>query len=118
MSTLVDNGFVGKSVGLGRNDYENSGMFFAWFLAPKIKYCLVIDDFVFSSAKRTFRGYYEEHRMVKLDEFISLTEGKTISGRFSIDWTETFEGIKISHRKQNGSDCDNGKFRSDCGIKR
>ena len=32
---LVDNGFVGKSLGLGKNDYGNSGILYALFLAPK-----------------------------------------------------------------------------------
>ena len=116
-STLVDKGFVGKSLGLGKNDYGNSGIFYAWFLAPKIKYCLVIDDFGIISAKRTFKGYSEEHRMIKLDDYISLSEGKTVSGRFSIDWTKTFEGIKIPHRKQDCSECDNTKICSDCIVK-
>ena len=43
---------------------------------------------------------------------------KTVSGRFSIDWTKTIERIKIPHRKQDCSDCDNGKICSDCDIKR
>ena len=116
-SNLVDKGYVGKSLGLGKNDYGNSGIFYALFLAPKIKYCLVIDDFGVILAKRTFKGYSEEHRMIKLDEYISLSEGKTVSGRISIDWTKLFEGMKIPHRKQNCSDCDNGKFCSDCIIK-
>ena len=116
-STLVEKGFVGKSLGLGKNDYGDSGIFYAWFLAPKIKYCLVIDDFGIISAKRTFKGYSDEHRMIKLEKYISLAEGKTVSGRFSIDWTKTFEGIKIPHRKQDCSDCDNRKICSDCIIK-
>ena len=116
-STLVEKGFVGKPLGLGKNDYGDSGIFYAWFLAPKIKYCLVFDDFGIISAKRTFKGYSEEHRMIKLDEYISLSEGKTVSGRFSIDWTKTFEGIKIPHRKQGCSDCNNEKICSDCVIK-
>ena len=77
----------------------------------------MIDDFGVISAKRTFKGYNEEYRMMKLDEYNSLSEEKTISGRFSIDWTKTFEGIKIPHRKQDCSDCDNGKFCNDCAIK-
>ena len=109
-STLVDKGFVGKSLGLGKIDYGNSGIFFSWFLAPKIKYCSVIDDYGVISAKLTFKGYSEEYRMIKLDEYISLSEGKTVSGRFSIDWTKTFEGIKIPHKKQNCSECDNTKL--------
>ena len=44
-STLVDKSFVGKSLGLGKNDYGNSGIFYARFFGPKMKYCLVIDDF-------------------------------------------------------------------------
>ena len=70
-STLVEKSFVGKSLGLGKNDYGNSGIFYAWVLAPKIKYCLVIDDLVTVSAKRTFKGYSEEHRLIKLDEYIA-----------------------------------------------
>ena len=114
---MVEKGFVGKSLGLGKNEYGNSGIFYAWFLAPKIKYCLVIVDFGFISAKRTFKGYSEEHRMIKLEEYISSSEGKTASGRFSFDWTKTFEGIKIPHRKQDCLDCDNSKICTDCVIK-
>ena len=51
---------------------------------------------------------------MKLNESISLSEGKTVAGRFSTDWTKSFEGIKKPHRKQNCSDCDNGKLCSDC----
>ena len=114
---LVDNGFVGKMLGQSKNDYGNSEIFYSWFLSPKIKYGLVIDDFGVISAKRTFKGYSEEHRMIKLGEFISLSEGKIVSGRFSIDWTKTFEGIKIPHRKQDCLDCDYGKTCSDCVVK-
>ena len=113
-STLVEKGCVGKSLGLGKNDYGDSGIFYEWFLPPKIKYCLVIDYFGIISPKRTFKGYSEEHRLIKLNEYISLSEGKTVSGRFSIDWTKTFEGIKIPHRKQG---CANRGKCSDCVIK-
>ena len=44
-SSLIDNRFLGKCLGLGKNDYRNSGIFYAWFLAPKKKYCLMIDHF-------------------------------------------------------------------------
>ena len=44
-SDLVDYGFVGKSLGLGKKYYGNSSILHAWFLASKLKYCLVIDNF-------------------------------------------------------------------------
>ena len=56
--------------------------------------------------------------MIKLDEYISLSEGKSVSGRFLIYWTKTFEGIKIPHREQDCIDCDNGKIWSNFAIKR
>ena len=73
-NTLVEKGYVGISLGQGKNDYGDSGIFYAWFLAPKIKYCLVIDDYGIILAKRTFKGYSEEHKMIKLNEYISLSE--------------------------------------------
>ena len=91
---MVDNGFVGKTLGLGKNEYGSSGIFCVCFLAPKIKYCSVLDDFGVNGAKRIFKGYGEENRMLKLNEFISKSEGKTISGRFSIDWTKSIERTK------------------------
>ena len=113
---LVDNGFVSKSLGLSNIDYRKSSIFHAWFLAAKIKHCLVVDDFDVISAKRNFKGYSEEQWMIKLNEYISLSERQTVSSRFSIDWTKTSEGKKIPHRKQYCSDCHNGKICSDCVI--
>ena len=67
-------------------------------------------------AKRIFKGYREEHRMIKLEDLISLSEIKTVSGRFSIDWTSTFEGTKLPYRKQGCIDCDNKKVCCNCGM--
>ena len=57
-STLVEKGFVGKFLGLGNNDYGISGNFYAWSLAPKIKYCSVIDDFGVILAKNFFQRLF------------------------------------------------------------
>ena len=73
----------------------------------------MIDEFGVTLAKRTFKRSSEDHKMTKLDGYISLSEGKTVSGRFSIDWTKTFQGIKKPHRKEDCSDCDKGKICSD-----
>ena len=77
----------------------------------------MIDDLVLFRLKGLSKVIAIKHRMIKLDEYKSISEGKTVSGRFSIDWTKTFEGIKIPHRKQVCSDCDKGKICSDCVIK-
>ena len=71
---MVDIGFVGKTLGLGKIDFGNWGKFYTWLLALKIKNCFVIDDFGVISAKRTFKGYSEEHRKIKLNEYNSQSE--------------------------------------------
>ena len=82
-----------------------------------MKCCLVIDDFGVISATKTLRGYSEEQKMKKLNEYILLSEGKTLSSRFLFDSTKIFDGIKIPHRIQNCLNCHNGKNGSDCVIK-
>ena len=57
--------------------------------------------------EKTFKGFSEEHRMMKLNELISLSEGRTNSAMFSIDWTKSFEGVKSPHRKQDFVDSKN-----------
>ena len=56
--------------------------------------------------------------MIYLNEFISLSQGETFSGTFSIDWTKSFEGIKIPQLKQECLDCKNELKCGDCVIKR
>ena len=116
-STLVDDGFVSESPGLGKNEYDNAGIFYAWFEASKIKSCFFIKDYGVISAKRSFKGFSEENRMIKLDDFISLSEGKTVSERFSNNWTKTFEGVRLLPMIPNCLDCDIGRICSDCVIK-
>ena len=77
-----------------------------------------MDDFGVISAKRTFKGYREEHRKINMNELISQSERKTISGRFTIDWTKSFEGIKIPHRKQDCLDCKNELMYGEDSVKR
>ena len=38
--------------------------------------------------------------MIKLNEIISLSGRKSVSGRFSIDWTKTFKGIETRHKNK------------------
>ena len=77
----------------------------------------MIDDYGVILAKKTLKGYIEEHRKIKQDEYTSFLEGKTGLVRFSIDRTKTLDGIKLFHRKRDCSDCDSGNICSDCGIK-
>ena len=73
-SSLVDKGFVGELLALGKIDYAISGIFYAWFLAQKKKYCLLVDDFGVIAAKTTFKGHSGEHKLIKLKQLIIISE--------------------------------------------
>ena len=42
---LQNSGLVGKNLLQGKNDYGDGGIFYALFLSPKIKYCLIINKY-------------------------------------------------------------------------
>ena len=48
-------GLVGKELLQGKNDYEDGGIFYGLFLAPKIKYCLIINKYGVFSEKRLLK---------------------------------------------------------------
>ena len=70
-STLFERSSVGECLVLGENNGKAS-RFYAGFLAPKTKFCLVVSDLDVISAKKSFTGFSEEQRMIKLNDFISL----------------------------------------------
>ena len=75
-STLAEKRFVGKPLGHGNNDFGNAGIFYFWFLAPKTKFCLDINGYYgVISAERSSKGFSKEHRMIKFNGSISLSEG-------------------------------------------
>ena len=48
-------GLVGKELLQGKNDYKEGGVFNGLFLAPKIKYCLIINKYGVISEKRLLK---------------------------------------------------------------
>ena len=76
------------------------------------------DDFVVISLKRTFKGFSEEYRKTKLNEFLSSLEEKSSCTGFSNDWRKSFEGIEKPHQKQDCLDCNNELMCGECVLKR
>ena len=48
-------GLVGKRLLRGENDYKDGGKFHGLFLAPKIKYCLIIKEYGITSEKNALK---------------------------------------------------------------
>ena len=50
-------GLVGRALLQSKSDYEDGGVYYGLFLAPKIKYCLTIKKYAVLDGKETFKGF-------------------------------------------------------------
>ena len=65
---------VGAKLGQGKNDYGDSGIFFGLFLAPKIKYCLTINEQGIINEKQTFKGFGDINRLLDTKKYFEMYE--------------------------------------------
>ena len=75
---LKTEGLVGKDLYQSKNDYGTGGILFGLFLAPKIKYCIVVDENGILSQKTTFKGYDQKLVGLNFKDFLDLERGVTI----------------------------------------
>ena len=87
---------VGKGLCQGKNDYKTGGIFFyGLFLAPKIKFCLTIDDYGFIQKHKTFKGFNDSKRLLDRSQYFEMIEGKKISAMLPRSWKKSFDSGKI-----------------------
>ena len=94
-----------------KNDYGKGGILFRLFLAPKIKYCIVIDENGILSQKTNFKGYDQNMVGLNSKDFLDLERGDTFVGKSKLNWKRGLHGIKIPHRVTISS---NRQIRSPC----
>ena len=81
---LNEAGFVGSNLCQGKIDYDLGGILFGLFLAPKIKYCLTINEFGVIEEHKTFKGFGDVNRLLDSKKYFEMKEGKTVSGSFPL----------------------------------
>ena len=76
---LIEKRFVAKDLFQSKNDYgESAGIVYGLFLAPKGKYCIVINENGILSQKTTFKGFNQNIKNVTFKDFLNLDQGKTL----------------------------------------
>ena len=109
-NVLIKKGLVGKNLFQSENDCgENAGIVFGSFLAPKVKYCFVIDENGVLSQKTTFKGFNQNINIITFKDLLDLREGKTLENRSKLNWKRELAGIKIPRRILNCENCDESK---------
>ena len=115
---MKDKGLVGKNLFQSKNDYgDNCGIVYGLFLAPKVKYCIVIVENGVLSQKTTFKGFHQNINNITFKDFLDLEQGKTLKNRSKLKWKRELAGIKIPHRKVGCENCDESKKCVSCEIK-
>ena len=99
-------GYVGSNLLQAKNDYGDGGIFFGLFLAPKIKYCLTINEFGVIEEHKTYKGFVDVNRLLNSKKYFEMKEGKTVSGSFPLSWKKSFEtGVVIPTRDMFCNKC-------------
>ena len=106
---------VGENLCQGKNDYETGGIFYGLFLAPKIKYCLTIDDYGVMKEHKTFKGFKDSNRLLDRSQYFKMKEGKKISAMLPRSWKKSFDnGIFIPKKMRFCNECSDNKMCIKC----
>ena len=98
----------------GKNDYKTGGIFYGLFLAPKIKYCLTINDYGIIQEPKTFKGFNDSKRLLDRSQYFKMIEGKKITAILPRSWKKSFNSGVIIPEKM--SCCNERNDRKVCNI--
>ena len=99
-------GLVGKDLLQGKNEYKDGGIFYGLFLAPKIKYCLIISKYGVISEKKTFKGFKDVSDKLDRKEYFNMADGDKIVAKVPLSWKKSFSlGVVIPHKMRNCHYC-------------
>ena len=59
-----------------KKDYGSGGIFYGLFLAPKIKYCLSINEFGIVQEQKTFKRFNDSKRLLDRSQCFNMLKAK------------------------------------------
>ena len=109
---------VGKNLCQGKKDYKTGGIFYGLSLAPKIKYCLTINDLGISEQHMTFKGFNDSKRLLDRSQYFDMWEGKKITAMLPRSWKKSFNnGVIIPTKMRQCNACKDGILCVTCNNK-
>ena len=98
---LDEANLVGDNLCQGKNDYESGGVFYGLYLAPKIKYCLTIDEYGIIKEHKTFKGFNDSNRLLNRSQYFEMIEGKVVSALLEPDLFRTRDMLSYALHVKN-----------------
>ena len=90
---------MGKNRLQGKNDYKDGGIWYALFLAPKIKYCLTINKFGVIHEHKTFKGFNDVSNKLDRKKYFRLFNGDNLFAKVPLSWKQSFSMGVVSPQK-------------------
>jgi hypothetical protein len=91
-------GYVGEELCQGKNDYGSGGIVYGLFIAPKVKYTIVLIDGILIE-KKTFKGLNKES--LNSNDFFTLASGSPLEREVKKPWQRDFKkGIRIPDKEK------------------
>ena len=79
---LDEGGLVGKNLLQCKNDYGDGGIFYGLFLAPKIKYCLTINEYGVIDEHKCFKGFTNVSDNLDRKEYFKMAGGDNLLQKY------------------------------------
>ncbi|ESO96535.1 hypothetical protein LOTGIDRAFT_159950 [Lottia gigantea] len=78
----------------GKNDYGDGGIIYGLYLAPKVKYNIILTSDGILKEKKTFKGYSNDK--ISVEDYIRLASGHDVTNEFKKPWEKSFtNGVVI-----------------------
>ena len=114
---LKEKTLIGKNLAQGKNDYGNGGIFYALFLAPKIKYCLTINEYAVINEHKCFKGFTNVSDNLNRKEYFKMGNGDNLVAKVPLSWKKSFsQGVVIPHKMRNCNKCTKDQLCDGCDI--
>ena len=109
-------GLVGQNLLQGKNEYgPDAGIFYGLFLAPKIKYCLIINKYGVIDEKKCSKGFTNVPDILNRKEYFKMADGDNLIAKVPLSWKKFFSlGVIIPHKMRNCNECAKDMPCDDC----
>ena len=97
---------------------EMEEYFYSLFLAPKVKYCLTINEYGLVEEHKTFKGFGDVNRLLDNKKYFDMQQFKKIVGTFPLSWKKSFEsGVIIPSKTRDCMICKESILCEECKLK-
>ena len=112
---MKEAGFVGKNLLQGKNGYKDGGIWYALFLAPKMKYLLTVNKYGVIQEHKFFKGFSNVSDNLDRREHSNMANGKKFIAKVTLSCKKSFsQGVVNPHKKKNCSDCQKHNLCGNC----